>query len=654
MSNFLRTIVTISLIFGCMTGGFSQEKYAKAYEKKGDKAFAQGNYAEALEHYTMGKRFLLKPISLIYKSGEACRMLKDYDKAEYWYQKVLIENDTLNINQEFPLLYLHLAEVAKCNGNLVQAQHFLNTCLVDCPDITIRKKAKAELESIKWIFENDTPLENTTVINIGKNVNNSFSQSGSYVINDSLLFFTSPVYKETKEDDEVFYSDIYNRIFLSYIDKDFYTPAKEMYFDQVNVKKKNSSNLFLDTITQTIYFNRCKTKRGKENCQIYFTQKQEGKWSKAKPLEQVYDKKSSNSSPIVARDEEGKAYMYFSSNRKGGFGGFDIWYVDLTMPETAPVNLGATINTTGNEITPHYCDDEQALYFSSDTHPGFGGYDIFKSEGWLQRWTKPENQLTPINSSANDIYPFIVTTEEQGYFTSNRQSENNVGNKTCCNDLYRWDKQLPEIPTEQVVKQKDVFNPAFDLPITLYFHNDEPNPNTTDTVTDIDYIQTYKEYRVLSNLYKANATRGLPDSLEADVVEKVDIFFAEKVDKGMQKLSFLAQYIYDKIKEGRSVSLQVRGYASALHNENYNHKLSQRRIVSVENYLKNWNGGILKPYFEEKAPEGEPRLQVVQMAFGKLESTSTNPETLEEKRRSVYTLPAMEDRRIEIRVVNVR
>ncbi|MEE1203716.1 MAG: hypothetical protein UHN59_05385, partial [Bacteroidales bacterium] len=99
----------------------AQQKYADAYEKKGDEAFNKGNYTEALEHYTMGRKFLLNPVSLIYKCGEACRMLKDYDKAEYWYQKVLVEYDTLDINATFPLLYLHLAEVAKNNGNIVQA-----------------------------------------------------------------------------------------------------------------------------------------------------------------------------------------------------------------------------------------------------------------------------------------------------------------------------------------------------------------------------------------------------------------------------------------------------------------------------------------------------------------------------------------------------
>ncbi|MEE1203470.1 MAG: hypothetical protein UHN59_04130, partial [Bacteroidales bacterium] len=460
-------------------------------------------------------------------------------------------------------------------------------------DIEIRKKAKQELNSIKWIFENNKEEENTIITNCGENVNNAFSQSGCFIINDSLMFFTSPTYKEEIENGEIVYSNIYNKVFMSFIDEDFYTPAKELIHDRVNVKNKNSANFFLDTLTQTVYFNRFTIKNGKEIHQIYYTTFKDNKWTKAKPYEPLYDKKSSNCCPVIARDEEGNAVMYFSSDRTGGVGGYDIWYIEMGNENAKPVNLGNTINTKGNEITPHYCQDDQCLYFASDYHPGYGGFDIFLSEGWLQRWKTPENLLMPINSYANDLYPFITSTSEQGYFTSNRSSVFNKTNKTCCNDIYRWDKELPKVPT-QVIVEKASFNPAFDLPISLYFHNDEPNPNSNDTVTKMDYAQCYKDYRALSNSYKANCSRNLPDSLEQKAIEQMERIFVEKIDKGMEKLELLAEYIYEKLQEGRMVSLQVRGYASALHNEDYNYKLSQRRIVSLENYFRNWRSGLLR------------------------------------------------------------
>ena len=651
MSNILKALVLLISFSTCLSVANlnAQEKYAKAYEEKGDKAFAKGNYEEAMANYRMGKKFILNPLSLNYKIAEVCRMQKDYDKAEYWYQKVLIESgDTLDINTTFPYLYLHLAEVAKCNGNIVQAQHFLNTCLLDCPDINIRKEVKRELETLRWIFDNEKADKNTTVVNLGYNVNTEFSQSNTFILRDSVIYFTSPIYKETEEDGERVYSDIYNQIFYSYIDEEFYTPAKHLEITQVNNKKKNISNFFFDTLSYTIYFNITEIKNGKEVSQIYSSQYSNSKWSSPKVVKQVYDKKSSNSTPVIARNEAGETFMYFSSNRAGGYGEYDIWYVNLTNPESKPINLGSTINTKGNEITPHYCEDEERLYFSSDYHKGFGGFDIFRSEGALTRWTTPENLMQPINSPANDIYPYVNISGEQGYFTSNRKSENNLKNKTCCNDIYRWDTHLPEVPTQQIVEQKEKFNPVFDLPIALYFHNDEPNPGSTSPTTDKSYQECYKEYRRLANQYKANATRGLVDSLEAPVLEKMESFFKDKIDKGMMKLDLLAEYLLEQAQSGKQITLHVRGYASALHDTEYNHILSERRIVSLENYLKEWQNSRLQPYFESG------KIYIEQMPVGKLESKSANPTTLEEKRRSVFTLQAMEDRRIEIRVVNVK
>ena len=86
----------------------------------------------------------------------------------------------------------------------------------------------------------------------------------------------------------------------------------------------------------------------------------------------------------------------------------------------------------------------------------------------------------------------------------------------------------------------------------------------------------------------------------------------------------------------------------------YNYNLAERRIVSVENYINTWNNGALKPYTQSIATDGKPRLETIHLAIGKLEATSPNPESIEEKRQSVYLPSSMEERRIEIKVIQVR
>ena len=73
--------------------------------------------------------------------------------------------------------------------------------------------------------------------------------------------------------------------------------------------------------------------------------------------------------------------LYFTSNRKGGFGGKDIWYTRLQDGMwSEPINLGPNINTPGNEESPFIHPDNQTLYFSSDHHVGMGDYDYLLLE----------------------------------------------------------------------------------------------------------------------------------------------------------------------------------------------------------------------------------------------------------------------------------
>ena len=111
--------------------------------------------------------------------------------------------------------------------------------------------------------------------------------------------------------------------------------------------------------------------------------------------------------------------LYFSSNREGGYGGFDL-YVSYKIDGewTTPENLGPQINTRGNEITPYFND--HTLYFSSDYHHGIGGYDVFKSVVYNGDWSFPENMGNGVNSPGDDLYPYVEMNSEKIYISSNR------------------------------------------------------------------------------------------------------------------------------------------------------------------------------------------------------------------------------------------
>ncbi len=107
--------------------------------------------------------------------------------------------------------------------------------------------------------------------------------------------------------------------------------------------------------------------------------------------------------------------IYFASNRNGGYGGFDIYRSDRKGALwSEPKNLGPGVNTQGDEITPFF--DGSTLYFASDWHSGFGGYDIFKVQG-----SEIVNLGTGVNSSGDDYNFIFDPSVSMGFFVSNRK-----------------------------------------------------------------------------------------------------------------------------------------------------------------------------------------------------------------------------------------
>ncbi len=161
-----------------------------------------------------------------------------------------------------------------------------------------------------------------------------------------------------------------------------------------------------------------------------------GTWKKAKALP-INDLEYSNGFPAFSPD--GKT-LYFSSNRPGGQGGYDIYvskYENGSWSE--PRNLGTPVNTPGDEITPFM--DGEKLYFASNWLPGLGGFDIFRAEKdeTYNTWAKVFNLGTGVNSSYDD-YGFIYDAGKNlGYFTSNRRGPKSA------DDLFRVTKSSEKI-----------------------------------------------------------------------------------------------------------------------------------------------------------------------------------------------------------------
>ncbi|MBL0103842.1 MAG: OmpA family protein [Bacteroidetes bacterium] len=145
----------------------------------------------------------------------------------------------------------------------------------------------------------------------------------------------------------------------------------------------------------------------------------DGKWTDIVNLgPAVNDPNSWESQPSISAD--GKT-LYFVSDRDNH--NIDIYKTvkGTDGSWTKAVKLGSNINTSGQEKTPFIHSDSHTLYFSSDSLPGLGGFDIFKCKmDSTGRWGKPVNLGYPINTDADEVGFFVSTDGKTGYYASNR------------------------------------------------------------------------------------------------------------------------------------------------------------------------------------------------------------------------------------------
>jgi hypothetical protein len=155
---------------------------------------------------------------------------------------------------------------------------------------------------------------------------------------------------------------------------------------------------------------------------IWVSVLKKNKWKKAKVQKEfqgVLNQKAFE--PSISISSDGYT-IFFSSERPGGLGGLDIYKSekDVNGKWSAPVNLGANINTEYDEDSPFISADGKTLYFSSKGFNNMGGYDVYKSTFDGNNWSAPENMGYPVNSAGNDIFFILSTDGKRAYYSSNK------------------------------------------------------------------------------------------------------------------------------------------------------------------------------------------------------------------------------------------
>ncbi len=176
---------------------------------------------------------------------------------------------------------------------------------------------------------------------------------------------------------------------------------------------------------------------------LYFAENVDGEWTNIRAFEHN-DAFAWLFSPSLSKD--GKT-LYFAANFEDAIGGYDLYRSTLNGSTwSEPENLGSSVNTTGNELYP-FIHPSGKLYFSSSGHDNnVGGYDLFETAFINGRWERARKLPSPpFNSLSDDYHVYISEDFKSGYLTSNRQS----GSK----EIFTFNVDIPAFESPQPIKK---------------------------------------------------------------------------------------------------------------------------------------------------------------------------------------------------------
>lgn len=619
---------------------FAQDQ--EAFKEQGIKAYERGNYYLAASYLDKALKTGFENDTVIFMLAQAKRKVHSCSEALELYLQLSEKKSTA-----FPQASFYAGLMYKCLGNYENASGmFLQYSLKDDSFIS-KERVSQELKACEIAPQIIRDSLDVKIEQPGKHINSAYTDFGAVQRPNGMIYFSSlrPTVKSGA--DGLIPRDFQTDIYQSRISPAGYMRA-QIWESPVNKKREHTANINFSPDGKQIFFTRCERLNGQMICEIYKSSKKAGKWRKAQKLPEIINVEGASTTHPYHTFTSGQEILYFVSDRKGSHGGLDIWYSIIQNDKyTTPVNLGSTVNTPGDEITPFYNVKDSTLYFSSNWHVGLGGFDIFKSKGGFASWSKPRNIGYPLNTPSNDLYYVINENNYSGYLTSNRPGSYFITSQNCCNDIFYYEfapvKEKDSIPVQDSITT-DFQKAKQLLPVTLYFDNDIPKPLADKDTTDKRIDVLLKKYAEQEEVYLKNYLFANSENYKIDK-KNMQSFF-KQVQRGSDKLDSLVDYLYRSLQKDEDINLVIKGYASPLTTKEYNLKLSRRRIVSLINYLKFARGGILKPYLNS-TDTTQANLRIKQEAMGEV-STGNISDNPSDKRNSVYSLSAAKARKIVI------
>lgn len=549
----------------------------------------RGEYADAAKTYRKIYNRLTKredrPLrgEVAYKMGTCYRKLNQAARASAAYQNA--------IRYQYPdsMAYYYLGRSLQAEGKYVAAAQAYRTFLEWQPDNQLAKEGlKGAMQA-----ERNKNKKSRYIVKNAKLFNSRRADFAPMYLDKNLdqLYFTTTNEKVTGTNKSEITGMKKSDIWFSKKNERGEWQRPEPVGGELNTEMDEGIISFTPD-GQTMYLTKAmRSPTASTSVEIFTSRRSDASWSAPVKFEVINDTISALGHPAVSPDGE---FLYFVSDMPGGFGGKDIWRINLNERAGSLENLGPQINTPGDEMFP-YVRNDTTLYFSSDGHPGFGGLDLFKASlnSTRERWSV-ENMGVPMNSPGDD-FGITFGEGESGFFSSNR------GDGRGYDHIYSFELPELKISISGWVVDKD----------------DEPVPNAIIRIVGDDgsnqkevarddgsfkfklergvkyvmmagapgYLNVKQEFE--SEMEEADAEYGVDFILAAinkpQVVENIfyDFDKATLRPESKEALDEMAQMLRDN----PNVTLEMSSHTDRHGTDKYNEGLSERRAKSVVDYL---------------------------------------------------------------------
>lgn len=573
-------------------------------EKKARKSFRLGKYETVIDYYKGVARKQPNNGPANYYIAESYRLSNRIKESEPYYAKA----GGKGVNPDSVKLYY--AKSLQANAKYEEARQVLEELESTTADEKMKARAYRELDGINYLDKLAQKKSYYKIKNL-EAINTPFTEYAPVYSNNELYFTSSRSNGRIYEATGTPFTDLY-KAETNGANVNVNTIALLPGF--INDSNVNEGCITFTPDGRTMIFAKGNTgkRKGASDVDLYLSRFRNGSWSEPTPIN-INQPDAWESTPALSPD--GRT-LYFSSNRKGGFGGLDLYSAQMDgRGRFGRVrNLGPEINTAGSELFP-YVSENGKLYFSSDGHPGYGMLDIFVVNRANGK-TVVENLGQPVNSPADDFGIYLFKAD-RGFFTSNR--EGGKGD----DDIYTFVNEDPNLKVVNYYLQGITYMVRKDstreiLPNTLVTLLDQEGEAMQDYVTGNDgkflfrvyeneaytligetdgYITKRQPYTTVGKSVPLESLKELVTNITLDTVLVLDrkernrIFVLENIYFGYDSADIRrdAARELDKLvvllNDNPDLRIEMGSHTDSVASDAYNIELSQRRAESTVNYL---------------------------------------------------------------------